>query len=256
MNRQLKFTRFTGRWRKTEWGLTMMEVLLVIGIILLIAIALLVLLNPKIQIEKGWDGKRKKELNTLQKVFEEYYNDKNCYPAPSDVCYDSPQTLSGNVVVCHICGNETASPDFSPYLSQLPCDPQHPTKRYVYEVDNTTCPSYYKVYASLSNENDPSISEAGCTSGCSPSGYDSVDSSLANELNYGVSSSNTSLTSSGVVDQWACWKSNNEWRCEYCCYGADCPESQQCPNLDQQTEYCNIYSSYAGCQSSCPTCVR
>jgi four helix bundle suffix protein len=124
---------------------TLMEILIFIALIALLATALLVLLNPKKQIEKAWDGKRKKELNTLQKVFEDWYNDKNCYPKPQEICYQVISETEG-----YICGNENSSPNFSPYLNKIPCDPQHPSRKYLYQVDNSQCPSGYKIYALLS----------------------------------------------------------------------------------------------------------
>ena len=58
-----------GLTASVKFGFTLLEVLIVIALIVILAFAFLTLFNPKFQIEKGWDGKRKKELNTLQKVF-------------------------------------------------------------------------------------------------------------------------------------------------------------------------------------------
>jgi len=167
-------------------GFTLMELLIIIALIALLAIAVLILFNPKKQIEKSWDGKRKHELSQLKKVLEDWYNDKNCYPRPEEICYDSP--TSNNT--CHICGNHQNSPKLTPYLSSLPCDPQHPTKEYLYQVDNQTCPKWYRIYADLSSSdytnNNPQTEEVGCFfQGCGPGpnyGYD-----------YGVSSPNVDL---------------------------------------------------------------
>lgn len=142
---------------------TLMEILIVISLIILIAIIGLMTLNPKKQIEKSQDAKRKTELAQLQKTLEDWYNDKNCYPKPSQICYDSPV---GNT--CHICGTNPNSPDFSPYLKELPCDPQHPVKKYLYQVDDLDCPKNYWIYAKFSNEDDPLIAQSNCSSGCGP----------------------------------------------------------------------------------------
>jgi len=140
------------------------------------------------QINKGQDGKRKHELTQLNKVFEDYYNDKQCYPKPGEVCYNtiSPTT-------CNICGNESAPPNFSnfsPYLSRLPCDPRQPTKKYLYQIDNdnSSCPTWYRIYTALANQSDPVVASVGCSSGCGPS----PDFSY----NYGVSSPNIGLETS------------------------------------------------------------
>lgn len=161
-----------------------MELLIVIALLVLLATVLLVALNPWGQINKGNDSKRKHELTQLSKVFEDWYNDKNCYPKPIDVCY--PGTDNGNPVdknPCYICGSQPNSPVFSEYLSSLPCDPQHPVKKYLYQVNDETCPSWYRIYSELSYSSDPIISQIGCGGGCGPDG----------NYNYGVSSPNIDL---------------------------------------------------------------
>ena len=127
-------------------GFTLMEIIIFIAIIVLLAIAVLILINPLHKIKKSWDGKRKAELATLTKVNEDWYNDHGCYPKPGEICYD---TAVNNE--CHICGIESGSPSFSPYLSRLPCDPQQPKNPYLYQIDSELCPSWYKIYASLND---------------------------------------------------------------------------------------------------------
>lgn len=160
---------------------TLLELLIVISVIVLLATAALITLNPKKQIEKSQDTKRKQELTQLSKVLEDYYNDKGCYPPPSEICYnDTP-----GVTTCNICGNDPGSPDFNPYLSSLPCDPKHPNKMYLYQVDSEDCPTWFKTYTTLSNLSDPIISSVGCGGGCGP------DPDFT--YNYGVTSPNTGL---------------------------------------------------------------
>lgn len=226
-----------------------MELLIVIALIALIAVVALVLFDPMQQIGKGYDAKRKHELADLQKVMEDYYNDKGCYPKPADICYDSPINIctgAGSRVLesqtCHICGNESNSPPFSPYLSRLPCDPQHKQKQYLYEVAAilgpqcplspaaaaNPCPQWYRVYSTFSNQSDSSIKEVGCqASGCgiAPNyGYD-----------YGVTSPNEKLKKTSA----------------YYCYTT----SKTCDNQSGKTyEMCQadpscitIYSNKANC---------
>jgi hypothetical protein len=61
--------------------------------------------------------------------------------------------------------------DFSPYLAQVPCDPQNTIfYNYFYSVDAAaTCKSWYKIYAKLENHSDPVVTRVGCLSGCGPS---------------------------------------------------------------------------------------
>jgi len=162
----------TIKLKSMKLSFTLMEFLIITAIIALLATAVLVLFNPKKQVEKAWDNKRKHELSQLQKVLEDWYNDKNCYPKPSEICFDTvSESLS-----CHLCGTEKTSPQISPYLSQIPCDPQHPQKMYLYQVDNVFCPSSYKIYALLSeNQGQGTNYNYGVASGnTSPLPYPSV----------------------------------------------------------------------------------
>ena len=109
-------------------GFTLMELLIVIVIIAILATIAIVLLNPMQQISKAQDGRRKNDLATFQKVLEDYYNDKGCYPRPNEVCYPNSQSgYNPNVdTKCYICGNESSPANFanfSPYMARLPCDP-------------------------------------------------------------------------------------------------------------------------------------
>ncbi len=166
-----------------------MEITIVIAILAVLATALLIVLNPKTQIEKSWDSKKKHELKTMQQSFEDFYNDKNCYPKPTEVCYNSTQPLGDGTSTCNICGNNSGSPDFSPYLNTLPCDPQSPAKEYLYQVNDQDCPSWYRIYTKLNNSSDPAITEAGCENGCGTAGSTPADYSYS----YGLSSPNTDL---------------------------------------------------------------
>lgn len=176
----------------SKHGFTLLELLIVIVLLILIAIILLITLNPSGQINKGQDNKRKTELSQLNKVVEDWYNDKQCYPKPSEICYDNPVDNT-----CHICGDDSSSPDFNPYLARLPCDPRQPNKKYLYQTDNNTCPSWYRIYATLSNTSDPAIEAVGCSSGCGIS----PDYSY----NYGVTSPNVGLEGTFTY----CLTSNN-----------------------------------------------
>ncbi|MCL4363989.1 hypothetical protein M1328_01995 [Patescibacteria group bacterium] len=165
---------------KFKSGFTLMEIVIILGIIALIIGTGIALLNPQSQIYKAWDGKRKNDLATLNKVLEDFYNDKGCYPQPSQICYDA-----GSGSTCHICGSKATSPDFKPYLNVLPCDPQSPSMDILYEVNNNSCPTQYNLYTKLSNTADFSIAELGCQGGCGPYGNCNY--------NYGAQSPNTGI---------------------------------------------------------------
>lgn len=161
------YSYFSQLFKKSNLSsFTIIELLIVITLISIIATISIILFDPKKQIEKSWDAKRKKELNTLQKIFEEYNNDNNCYPKPENVAY---QLISKNEG--YICGSQKNSPQLIAYLPNLPCDPQFPLKKYLYQVDNDLCPFSYRIYAVLSESSNQNT----------------------NQYNYGVVGGNTDL---------------------------------------------------------------
>lgn len=157
-----------------------MEILIVTALLIALSTALLIALNPWSLINKGQDSKRKNALSSLRKVLEDYYNDKQCYPPPSQICYND----SGGTT-CNICGTAFPIKSLSPYLSVLPCDSGQSVKQYFYQVDSTICPTWYRIYTVLANTADPVIVEVGCQNGCGPSPNFSY--------NYGVGSPNIGL---------------------------------------------------------------
>lgn len=157
-------------------GATFMEILITLAVFTALSITVIITLNPWLQVNRGHDSRRKTNLATLKKVFEEFYNDTQCYPKPDEVCYQNQTSTS-----CPICGDKPTSPQLSTdYLPQLPCNP---TRHYLYVVDSLTCPTWYRIYTQLDNPKDPAISEIGCLGGCPSSPT----------YNYGISSSNKSL---------------------------------------------------------------
>jgi prepilin-type N-terminal cleavage/methylation domain-containing protein len=179
-------TKSLNELKTVKMSFTLMELLIVIALLAIIAAAAIVFLNPLQQVKKSLDAKRKSELNQLKKVLEDWYNDKNCYPQPAQICYNPPTQLSDQTYVCDICGNETLSPSFSPYLPKLPCDPEHPNRSYLYQVNDLNCPSYYRIYTRFSNHTDPGVKESGCLYFCGP---------ISNPFgfDYGATSPNTKL---------------------------------------------------------------
>src|SRR5947207_3056917 len=85
-----------------EQGFTLSELLIVIAIVIIIL--MLILINLRIQLQKANDARRKADLNKIQKAYEDYYNDRTCYPDPGilDTCDGS---------------------QLAPYLKKVPCDP-------------------------------------------------------------------------------------------------------------------------------------
>lgn len=146
---------------KNNRGFTLMELLVVIGILVILAIMILLILNPMTQIRKTHDGKRKADLAKLKTVFEDYYNDHNCYP--NDLGELAPD-----------------------YISQVPTDP---STHDFYEYSRPDCDTY-RIYAKLEYEEDLAIAEVGCESGCGPGGGTEGGTCT---YNYGACSPNADL---------------------------------------------------------------
>lgn len=173
-----------------------MEILIVLALIALIATAAIVLLDPINQFNKAWDGRRKSELSELRKIFEDFYNDKQCYPKPSELCYDAETKITDDSYICHICGNSGTTPNFSPYMTALPCDPQSPSKNYRYQTSDNSCPKWFRIFTRLSNTKDTAIDEVGCRTGCG------VNSSPPNySYNYFVGSPNIGVDSCSTKER-------------------------------------------------------
>lgn len=120
-------------------GWTLAELLIAVAIIALIVIALL--WNTRTQIARGFDAKRKADLTSIHKAFEEYYNDNDCYPAPG---------------ILDDCGGSA----LSPYLAKVPCDPV--TKQpYKYVPESNPCLGF-RTCAALQDTADPAITGMGC----------------------------------------------------------------------------------------------
>jgi prepilin-type N-terminal cleavage/methylation domain-containing protein len=120
-------------------GFTLTELLIVVSIVVLLL--LLLLINLRTQIKRANDSHRKADLNRIQKAFEEYVNDKRCYPGQD---------------VLSVCEGTT----LAPHLPRVPCDPVTRTP-YLYVPGTDQC-NGYRVCAKLEDKNDPDITRLGC----------------------------------------------------------------------------------------------
>ena len=155
-------------------GFTLIEMLIVMSIIVILAVIMISTFNALGVLNKATDAQRKKDLGRIKVAFEEYYNDKGCYPNNEVVAQLNSQLNCGTRI-------------FSPWLVPWPCDPKKTP--YFVVVDDTrftNCAKWYKVMTKLENSSDVGI----------PDNWESLTiTALGNNItsetvNFGVSSSN------------------------------------------------------------------
>ncbi len=224
--------------RKNTNAFTLLELLIVVGIITVLAIAVIIVLNPFQTYNRSVDTQKKADMSKFQKALEEYYNDNGCYPIPTKICFTGGKNgnLAGKIS-CIMCGTEKTSPKFAPYLDPLPCDPNYPAKNYLYNVDNTVCPKLYRLYANLNIDNDPdSISEGCGNGGCGVApqyGYD-----------YGVTSPGEAVN---ATITFVCY-TNNTGTCDTCGTYSSCEQNPICTDIyESGTLCCKGHPGSLGC---------
>jgi general secretion pathway protein G len=163
--------------KSRQIGFTLIELIIVMVLIGVLAVIMIATLNPKSLTDKGTDAQRKKDLGRIRVAFEEYFNDKGCFPTQA--------MLDG--LTCNNSG-------FKPWIGSWPCDPDG--SKYYAITDGTSCPRSYKLLANLRNRSDKDIP----TNWYAPGSVQKYgDGTLTNSMvNYGVSSQNTSWSTETV----------------------------------------------------------
>lgn len=131
---------------KTVKGFSLIELLIVIAILALIII--IAIWVYRLQLAKGWDARRKADLDKIRIAVEEYEKDHDCYP-PEALMTCSPGT------------------GLKPYIIQIPCDPRTKVS-YTYEISSDTCPHWFRLYSILDNQKDPIKTKINCENNCGP----------------------------------------------------------------------------------------
>jgi len=165
-------------------GFTLIELIVVIGILSILAVGSMVALNPLEQFKKANDSRRKADLSQIQKAVETYYQDNGSYPSSS---------LGGSALyrITSNAGLTTVEwgTSWSPYMNLLPKDPSA-SKNYVYYSAGQ---SYY-LYASLDRGSlDPQSCQGMINGECQSIGANIGSAkSCGGPCNFGVSSPNVS----------------------------------------------------------------
>jgi len=119
-------------------GFTLVEILIVISILVILGLIALVGINPMTQIFKGYDSRRRADLNKIKIAMEAYYSDHECFPTFPLVDAEGRPS--------YVCDSDI----LSPYLASLPCDPGTKKPYTLFLIPPaSTCPQQFAVYAQM-----------------------------------------------------------------------------------------------------------
>lgn len=125
---------------RSSRGFTLLELLIVISLVGILAVVLIIVLNPLTQFKKARDSQRRTAIKELQNSLEQYYNDNGSYPTTGGSFWSSEPNNDPEVDSSH-----TADwiPGLSPtYISTLPKDPLGGNSTFPY----AGCATYKKAY--------------------------------------------------------------------------------------------------------------
>ena len=181
-NNSLGFTTFSSH----ERGFTLLELIVVIGVMAILAGLILAIVNPLAQFQKANDARRKSDLSQIQKALEQYYQDNGVYP-----------TGTQNYEIT----NPQLTPvawgsGWPPYMDFVPADPDS-NRSYVYVSTGQT----YWLYSALERGGQDAQACKNTNNSClaSPLGSDCVCDNVpvsvfcggSHVCTFGVSSPNT-----------------------------------------------------------------
>lgn len=115
-------------------GFTLIELVVVIGILGMILSATIATLNPVAQIGKAKIAQKESDLEQVKTALDLFYDDNKCYPSSGTVPFGSIWK-AGNTV----------------YMTKVP-QSQDKNTPYIYETAGN-CPQWYVVYAKISGFN-------------------------------------------------------------------------------------------------------
>lgn len=161
-------------------GFTLIEMIVVVGILAILILVVIATMNPLDQIYKANDARRKSDLAQIQRALEAYYQDQGRYPV-----------ATSNKINGIDWGEQ-----WSPYMNTIPADPVSPKRYYKYTVDDTVdgTGQAYRLYANLERGGkDPQACTGGVACSNVPAGvYCGGSEGAYLDCNFGVSSPNTS----------------------------------------------------------------
>lgn len=119
-------------------GFTLIELVIVVGILAILAVFILAAINPLVQFKKARDSQRKSDLSQIGKALEQYYQDHGRYPANG--ASFRLTDLNGNVV--------SWGASWVPYMNVVPAEPNK-DRTYIYYSNASDGYQSYRLFASL-----------------------------------------------------------------------------------------------------------
>ena len=144
-------------------GFTLIELMVVIGIIGVLAAGLVATINPFTQFAKARDARRKSDLKTITTLLNEYYNDNSKYPPAADSSHTCAPQYGSN---CQVWSSDSGVvgpwiQGLGQYTKSLPVDPTNSgdprsTGHYAYAYGDVSADGqHYSLYTQLENHSDP-----------------------------------------------------------------------------------------------------
>jgi prepilin-type N-terminal cleavage/methylation domain-containing protein len=230
-----------------KYGYTLVELIIVIAILAIMIIMSVMILNPVSILGRGHDTIRKKDLKTIKTSFEEYFSDKGNYPTNLVI---PGQINVGTLMDPLNCGTTV----FSPWLKTWPCDPVT-KKPYIISVQNdSTLPTWFKVFTKLERTDDIDVPiRLKVSSATWHGGNGEVGSS---DANFGGSSTNVNWyeckIDSYCLDQLTGCYAYGGFSCGAATDGCPQPGRTQCYMRFGCEERCRVPCCGSGCvQNDC-----
>lgn len=175
-------------------GFTLVEFLVIAGILGILSTVLIGVIDPFTQIKKARDAQRKSDLAKIQSKLEEFYNDYGRYPRS----LGADPRICSNPDEAGPCNEVSWGGPWSPYMNILPKDPSQVGHDHHYSYFRTDQNTYF-LMTLLENETDPSVcpdddsdGDADCTNAENTVGA-GYHCDVGDDCSWGVSSPNTEV---------------------------------------------------------------